>query len=294
VAVTGETDSGGGSFPDGTGFGTLSGPDTTFNGARDAFVAKVRADGSGLSWAGYIGGVSLDQGFGVAFGTDGVVHVVGATSSTQATFPDGNGFGALDGPDTTYNDDDTLDGFVATVGEPKCPGYEGVAGNHVVGSAGADVLQGTAGADIICGLGGADTLTGMAGNDILIGGTGNDTLVPGAGADENLGGMGTDTVVFAATGAAVTANLSTGTAPGQGSDSLSAVENLTGTSKGDSLTGGSTANVLKGLGGVDVLKGLAGNDTLNGGLGNDTLNGGTGTDTCIAGGGTDAKTSCEA
>ena len=37
------------------------GPDLTYNGGDyDAFVAKVKADGTGLVYAGYIGGASDD------------------------------------------------------------------------------------------------------------------------------------------------------------------------------------------------------------------------------------------
>ncbi len=68
----------------------------------------------------------------------------------------------------------------------------------------------------------------------------------------------------------MTANLLTGTATGDGTDTLVAIANLTGGSFNDSLTGNNGANVLDGA---------AGNDTLVGGLGNDTLTGGAGTDT---------------
>jgi Ca2+-binding RTX toxin-like protein len=95
-----------------------------------------------------------------------------------------------------------------------------------------------------------DSVTGVAGSDTIVGGGGNDSLS---------GGGGADTASFAG-GAAVTVSLATGTASGQGSDTLSGIENLLGSSNGDSLTGNSAANLL------------------NGGAGADTLNGGTGAD----------------
>lgn len=115
--------------------------------------------------------------------------------------------------------------------------------------------------DIIKGNGGNDHLYGYAGNDILDGGTGNDVIY---------GGTGTDTVSFASSASAVTANLSTNSATGDGTDYLYELENITGSAFDDTLTGDSNDNVLDGG---------AGNDTLTGGNGNDSIHGGSGTDT---------------
>src|SRR4029450_11988558 len=72
IYVTGATSSTAKTFPGGDGFGTLGGPDTSHNGGyNDAFVAKVKADGSGLDWAGYIGGEGGDGGDGLAAGGGG-------------------------------------------------------------------------------------------------------------------------------------------------------------------------------------------------------------------------------
>ncbi len=112
--VTGETASDETSFPVGSGFGALPGPDHTYNGGySDAFIVKVRADGTGLAYAGYIGGASDDAGLAIAVDSQGNAYVAGMTGSTQATFPDGDGFGALPGPDRTHNGD--WDAFVAKV-----------------------------------------------------------------------------------------------------------------------------------------------------------------------------------
>jgi Ca2+-binding RTX toxin-like protein len=56
---------------------------------------------------------------------------------------------------------------------------------------------------------------------------------------------------------------------GSGSDTLAAIENLTGSAFGDLLTGN---------GGDNLLSGAAGNDVLDGGAGADTIDGGEGTD----------------
>src|SRR5207245_2273752 len=54
--VVGSTSSPRATFP------ATVGPDLTYHGNQDAFVAKVRADGSGLVYAGYLGGDSSDAG----------------------------------------------------------------------------------------------------------------------------------------------------------------------------------------------------------------------------------------
>jgi uncharacterized repeat protein (TIGR01451 family) len=111
--VTGETHSTEATFPDGNGIGLVPGPDLTHNGGVDAFVAKVSATGSGLIYAGYIGGDGDDRGNGIAVDSDGIAYITGETSSTEATFPDGNGFGAVAGFDQTHNGG--VDAFVAKV-----------------------------------------------------------------------------------------------------------------------------------------------------------------------------------
>ena len=140
-------------------------------------------------------------------------------------------------------------------------------------------VNGRGGNDLICARRGNYKLIGGAGNDTLIAGSGrdsldgnagNDTLAGGPGNDLLNGGPGTDTVDYSSSGAGVVADLATGSASGQGADTLTADENLTGSSHDDSLSGDGADNSLDGN---------AGNDTLAGGPGNDLLNGGPGTDT---------------
>lgn len=85
--------------------------DTSFNGVADAFVAKVNADGSGLEYAGFIGGSAVDYGYGIAVDASGSAYVAGITSSTES---DGNPFPVTVGAfDTAANGG--KDGFVAKV-----------------------------------------------------------------------------------------------------------------------------------------------------------------------------------
>ena len=69
------------SFP-----GTI-GPDLAHNGGLDAFVAKVKADGTGLVYAGYIGGARDDLATAIAVNSAGNAYVAGSTASDQTTFP---------------------------------------------------------------------------------------------------------------------------------------------------------------------------------------------------------------
>ncbi len=103
--VTGDTFSDESSFPVGIG------PDLTFNGADDAFVARVDSLGSGLDFCGYLGGASADYGFGVALGPMGGIFLTGFANSTEATFP------VTVGPDLTFNG--AGDSFVARIRADK-------------------------------------------------------------------------------------------------------------------------------------------------------------------------------
>jgi hypothetical protein len=83
---------------DETTFPVVAGPDATYNGGgSDGFVAKVAADGSGLSWVGYLGGSGTESCHGIAVDAFGAVYVTGHTSSTETSFP------VLVGPDLTNN-----------------------------------------------------------------------------------------------------------------------------------------------------------------------------------------------
>jgi Ca2+-binding RTX toxin-like protein len=138
-----------------------------------------------------------------------------------------------------------------------------------------ETISGTALADVIGGLGGNDTINGLAGNDNLNGGSGNDTLnggddndilIGGLGTDTLNGGTGTDTADYAGAGAAVTVNLATGASSGGGGvDTLTQIENVTGSAFADTLTGDGNANILRGGGGIDIISGAGGADELHAG-----------------------------
>ncbi len=88
-------------------FPVRGGPDLTHNGGGDAYVAKVRADGTGLVYCGYVGGSTTDLGAGIAVDGTGSAYIVGQTNSSQSTFP------VTVGPDLSYNGN--YDSFVAKI-----------------------------------------------------------------------------------------------------------------------------------------------------------------------------------
>lgn len=104
--LSGQTTSREDTFPDGDGLGELPTFDGTYNGGSwDAYVVKVRPDGTGFAYAGFLGGSHYDDGKGMAIGADGTAYVTGDTASDD--------FPVRGGPDLTANG--KLDATVAAV-----------------------------------------------------------------------------------------------------------------------------------------------------------------------------------
>ena len=166
VYVVGTTTSPEATFP------IAAGPDTSFNGGPgDVFIAKVRPDGSGLVFCGYLGGSGSDQAAGVAVDSEGCAYISGTTDSTGSTFP------VLVGPDLTSNG--SLDAFVAKVDPSGAAlvycGYIGGAnldqgGGIAVDALGSAYVAGTAGSDEV-------TFPVKTGPDLVHSGIGSDAFV---------------------------------------------------------------------------------------------------------------------
>ena len=99
-----------GGFPRGEPLAARPGFDQTFNGPAsgpgvpvDAAAVKLNPAGTDLLYWTYIGGAGSEQPFGNFVDAQGNVFMTGRTSSSEATFPDGDGFGAIPGFDRTYN-----------------------------------------------------------------------------------------------------------------------------------------------------------------------------------------------
>jgi Ca2+-binding RTX toxin-like protein len=147
----------------------------------------------------------------------------------------------------------------------------GVNVNLAAGSATGEGADAVSHFETVRGSAFADQLTGGPGPDNLLGLGGNDTIA-GAGANDTLdGGAGSDTVAYDTAPAGVSVNLASGSASGDGSDSLNGFEAVRGSAFADQLTGGPAADSLFGLAGNDVLAGAGGNDVLDGGDGRDTI-----------------------
>ena len=195
--------------------------------------------------------------------------------------------------------DDTLDGgadndlFLASDGADTIDGGTGIDTIDYSGLGGiafiSTTLSGSANATItvaggtndtvrnvenIIGTDGNDTITGDSQNNELTGGLGDDVLAGRGGTDILSGGGGTDTADYSAALAGVVADLSLGTVSNDGdggSDTLSGIENLTGSANNDDLTGDANANTLDGGAGNDTLRASAGADILDGGTGTDVV-----------------------
>jgi Ca2+-binding RTX toxin-like protein len=177
----------------------------------------------------------------------------------------------------------------------------------LVGNGAGNILTGGRGNDLLWARGGDDTLYGDNGHDRLYGHGGNDTLTGGRGPDSLNGGAGNDTASYAGSPVGVRVDLYYGSGTGGDAegDTLTGIENLTGSDFKDILLGNGGANILTGGAGNDVLwarggddtlygeagndylVGHSGNDTLDGGIGDDTLAGGSGADTLDGGSGSD-------
>lgn len=263
----------------------------TFSGKAQGYTLTLT--GTGLSGDGDAALTGTVTGVAIGDGTGTLVNVTGLsiaapTLAGKVGLIDDGGDGAR-GPD----DDDLYAGD----GGGDLDG--GLGDDHLYGGRGADHLRGGQGHDDLRGGDGRDLLDGGDDADVLDGGAGDDVLIGGHGDDVLRGGAGADTADYSRCGAAVSVDLARGRATGDGTDTLSSIENATGSMGDDTLTGNGGANVLDGGAGNDRLAGGGGNDrllggdgsdSLEGGAGNDALGGGSGDDVLIGGRGADVLT----
>lgn len=262
----------------------------------DVLIGGAGADGLGASGGGGFGGIDGLFGFGFSFTPivlnlskpsdddvrdDPVSITTAATSdsltgSALADFLVGantpSTITALGGNDFIYGDTPT--------------NY--LSGTHNISNTLLNPTFSSGGNDRLVGGAGADTIFGGAGDDTFVLGdddSANDTVYGGTNGTD----AGTDTVDYAGAGAAVTIDLNAGTATGAntGTDSISDIENATGSAFDDTITGSSADNSLVGNAGVDTLSGLGGADNIFGYADDDVLIGGEGIDSLTGGTGAD-------
>ena len=165
---------------------------------------------------------------------------------------------------------------------------DGLGGNDTI--SGVENVVGSNQSDTITGDDGDNRLDGGKGDDTLSGGLGDDVLIGGQGVDNFDGGDGTDTIDYSEVTSSVNVNLAAGStfADGLGgNDTITGVENVTGSGFNDTIYGDSGDNRLEGRGSNDSIYGEGGDDFLIGGSGDDYVDGGTGNDLLRGGGGND-------
>jgi len=135
---------------------------------------------------------------------------------------------------------------------------------------GNDYVDASDGDDFVDGGNGNDTIKGGRGNDLLFGGANDDRLNGGDGNDQLDGGTGTDWADFDGC-AAVNVDLVSGTATGQGNDTIFSIENVLGSSFNDTIKGNGSNNRLEGGDGNDTFIASFGNDIIRGDNGVDRI-----------------------
>ncbi|MEP1537943.1 MAG: CARDB domain-containing protein [Paracoccaceae bacterium] len=164
----------------------------------------------------------------------------------------------------------------------------GAANDLGSGGAGDDTLNGGTGSDTLHGGADEDSVMGEAGNDHLMGGSGDDTLEGGVGKDTIEGGDGVDEASYENASDRVVVKLHKGEAyGGDDLDSLSDIENVTGSAHNDKIVGDGGANQINAGAGDDVIFTLGADDTVNAEGGNDSVYGDVGSEVIDLGDGDD-------
>jgi Ca2+-binding RTX toxin-like protein len=233
-----------------------------------------------------ISGVPIGDGAGLSAGTNNGggswTLSAGDLADLTVTPAPGNTAGfqlsvvatSTDGADTASSQPMTIDVVVVA---------DATDGDDVItGSVANDELSGGLGDDMLFGNGGDDVLSGGEGNDQLFGGDGDDTLLGGAGSDLLSGDAGDDqldggvtfrtldldfadyrdatgmiTVVLSAI-STVTGDASVGT------DTLAAIDLVTGSNFADSYTADGNFQNAKGREGFNAFEGIGGDDSITG------------------------------
>ncbi len=209
-------------------------------------------------------------------GADTITLTPGAATggTMSATYTGIDGYvvvyadGDVSGGSTGPGGNDVVDAATLTVATQLF----GQAGDDTLtGGLGSDGLSGGDGTDSLSGGAGNDTLNGVLGADTLAGGGGDDTFSGSAGDDAIDGGGGADLVLYSLAPGPVSVDLTAAIASGAwGDDTLTGIENITGSDFADTLNGGPGPNVLGGGKGDDTIDARDGAaDTVDGGPGED-------------------------
>jgi len=213
-------------------------------GAGDDQLSAAGIQGTGAP----TGGVTLH-------GDDGADTLIEGTGSDQVD--GGAGTDTLDFRGSTQVDIASMATGIATVNGAATTMFSSI--ENVTGSPGDDHIVGDGTANVLAGGAGGDVIEGAGGDDVLS------------------GGLGADTVDYAGAPQGVIVDLVAGTGTGDGTDTLSEFENISGSAFDDLLTGDDNPNAISGGDGNDFVIGGLGDDQLAGGAGIDTLDFGSST-----------------
>ncbi|GGI24311.1 beta strand repeat-containing protein [Bradyrhizobium guangdongense] len=253
------------------------------------------------------GAVTVDMGAGTAtgdasVGNDTLRSIEAIQGTAFADHYDASSFGtgtALNiGSNGTFNQFEGLGGNDTVLGNGNTrmifsSATGGVTIHMAAGTADGDASVGHdtfSGVNSATGSQLADTYdaTGFTDSGTFNSGTFN--LFEGLGGNDNITGNGNTRIAYSQAAAAVTVDLSLGTAHGTaagdvagvGTDTITGgVNSVQGSNFNDTLTGGAGNELFFGGGGADTISAGGGNDQITGQAGNDTIDGGAGTDMAI-------------
>jgi Ca2+-binding RTX toxin-like protein len=250
----------------GTGFATLSnitainvaggaGDQTVFIDLMDTTGATF--DWGAINWTLSGGGDGTDgDNLGIQNDGDDSIDVTLGASGIDL-----NTDGDLDVVQSGFENFTVLDAF----GESTI----NAAGDTTTGAAFASDIAGWSGN----GCSGDDGICANGADGFYTGGAGDDTIIAAADVDNTFaGGLGDDSmegdsgiVDYSASATAVTANLDTGLATGEGTDNLTGIDDVIGSAQGDTLTGNGSDNVITPGAGDDTVdcNGADVNDTVD-------------------------------
>ena len=164
--------------------------------------------------------------------------------------------------------------------------------NTVIGGSGADTLIGNSANNSLAGGDGNDTLYGGRGDNVLDGGNDRDIVDYSEFTDRVVVNLSSSDYVDTLSGRTVSAGSSQRFGVYEGVDTLSNIEDISGSALDDTLIGNNQNNIIYGNTGRDIIMSTASNgvganslyggednDTFIAGAGNDYIDGGTGVDT---------------
>ena len=179
-------------------------------------------------------------GYDVIFGGDGNDLIKGGYNDDSLYGGIGNDTIEGDGSDDLIHGEFGDDTLFGENGDDRLFGGDG--NDFVDGGSREDTLYGGIGNDFLDGGSGNDTVFGGVGDDTVTGGTGNDTLHGGLGNDILDGTSGDDTISFDTSATAVTVDLTTSLAFGEGTDTILNIDHVRGSSGEDFISGDQYAN----------------------------------------------------